>query len=500
MSGRGTMYGRILELARHSVVYGIGSIASKVLAIILLPLYVRYLEPRAYGVAEAVLMIDLFAAAVFRLGLQNSMMRFYYDRGEHGDDVERAQRERGERVVRTTLSISLLSTGIGVILLVVLARPLAEFFLHSAKLERFIWISAFGLWTSVVYSTITATFRLQKRPVAFSVLSLINVVLTAGLTVVFVTDLHWGAVGLLMGNFLASFVLIPVAAVMQGRMVVPRIDRSLVKPMLLFGIPTMPIAIANQGLTLIDRTVLARTVGLTELGLYAVASRIAQVVMLVVIALQLSWQPFAYGIRDDDEARRAYSLVMSWFCAVMGWLVAGMALVADPAIRVLTVPRYFAAAQAVPLLALAAGVYGAYFLVGIGASRVKKTGYHAVVAAAALVMSLVANVVLVPRIGFVGAAIAAVLANGVLAGAMMVRSQQVFRVDYELGRIARAVVLMAAALVAAYLLPTGTSPESWVPRVTLALLWPVALVATGFVRAEERVRIVKLVRRRASNG
>jgi O-antigen/teichoic acid export membrane protein len=180
----------------------------------------------------------------------------------------------------------------------------------------------------------------------------------------------------------------------------------------------------------------------------------------------------------------------------MGWIVSGMSLLADPVVRALTVPAYYEAAWLVPPLALAAGVYGAYFLVGIGASRVKRTGWHVAVAVGAVAVSLAANLALVPEYGARGAAISAVLANGALAGFMLIRSQRVFRVDYELLRLARPVLLTALAIFAAYQLPTGTGGGAVGLRLGLALAWPLALVATGFVSGPERERIVRLLRRR----
>ncbi|MCW2923482.1 MAG: polysaccharide biosynthesis protein, partial [Thermoleophilia bacterium] len=457
------MYARILKLAGHSAVYGLGSIASKLLAIVLLPIFIRYLPPKSFGLAEAVLMLDLFAAALFRLGLQNAMMRFYYDSPEE----ERA--EVGARVVRTALALTLLSMVVGSLVLLAFAHPLADFFLNDPRRNEFIWLAAFGMVTSVLYSTMTATFRLEQRPRAFLMVSLGNVALSAVLSLYFITELKWGVEGLLLGNFLGYLGLVPVAALMQRRFVVPVIDRQLVGPMLRFALPTIPMAVAFQSLTLIDRTVISRSAGLDALGRYGLASRFSAVVLIVVTALQLSWQPFAYSIGDDGEARRSYAIVTSWFAAVMGWLVSGMALLADPVVRGMTVPAYFPAARLVPLLALASGIYGAYFLVGIGASRVKRTGWHFLVACGAVVVSLTANLLLVPRYGAMGAATSAVLANLALVVFMLVRAQRVFRVEYELARIALPVLLTAISFVGAYALPTGTGLAQWGVRLGLAL-------------------------------
>lgn len=488
------MYARILQLAGHGVVYGIGSVASKVIALVLLPIVIAYLPPQSYGIAEVVTMLVLFTSAIVKLGLQNAMMRFSYDAPEHErDDVAR-------RVVRTTMALTLASLVVFGGILLAFDNQIAQFFLGRADRADLVWYAVLGLFSSVIYATITATFRIQKRPGAFLRISLGNVVASALLTLLFITELGLGVRGLLLGNFLGYLVMVPIAGWMQRDWLVPTIDRSLVRPMLRFALPTIPIAVAFQALTMIDRTVLSRQAGLDELGVYGLAARFAAVVLIVVTALQLSWQPFAYSIEDDDEARRSYAIVTSWFVAGMGWIVAGMALLADPVVRAMAPPAYYEATRLVPLLALAAGIYGAYFLVGIGASRVKRTGWHGAVAGGAVAVSLVANLVLVREYGAMGAAIAALLANTTLAGLMLVRSQHVFRVDYEVGRLLRPITLLLLAIVAAYWLPTGTGLDSWSSRIVLALAWPLALVATGFVTAPERERIVRLVRgRRGGN-
>jgi O-antigen/teichoic acid export membrane protein len=248
-------------------------------------------------------------------------------------------------------------------------------------------------------------------------------------------------------------------------------------------------------LTLIDRTIISRQLGLAELGVYGVAAKFASIVLLVVTALQLSWQPFAYSIKDDEEARVTYAVVTSWFAAVMGWLVAGIALLAAPAVRWFTVPAYFGAAQLIPLLALASGIYGAYFLIGIGVSRVKRTGWHAAVAFGAVAVSFVANMVLVREIGVLGAAVSAVLANAALVTFMLVRAHKVFPVPYEITRLARAVGLTLIAVALAYVLPEGTDIWSVMWRVLIALSFPIILVGSGFLTEPERERIGRRLRR-----
>ena len=72
---------------------------------------------------------------------------------------------------------------------------------------------------------------------------------------------------------------------------------------------------------------------------------------VIARAFQLAWPPLAYSIADDDEARRAYSLVFTWFAAVCAFGVAGLWLLAPLDRRPARGARVLRAYKAVGLLA-----------------------------------------------------------------------------------------------------------------------------------------------------
>src|SRR4051794_39746896 len=79
--------GQMKRLARHSAIYGVGGLVSRVLATILLPLYTHYLSPRAYGQVEAITAATAVLAIALQLGISNAFFRFYYDAKEQRDKL-----------------------------------------------------------------------------------------------------------------------------------------------------------------------------------------------------------------------------------------------------------------------------------------------------------------------------------------------------------------------------------------------------------------------------
>ncbi len=492
------MVERLLQLARHSAVYGIGSVASKVLAILLLPIYVRVLSTVDYGAVETILVLDLLLAALVKLGLQNSMMRFYFDE-------ERAGRGRNvtSMVIWVTGLLALLATlamvGFADELAARLLGDGADELMHGGRL--LVMIGAAHLTSTVLYGSLVATFRLEHRPLAFTVVSLANVLLTAGFTLVLLLVVGWRAEGLLLGNMLGTAVLIPVLVVLQWRFVRPSFDRGLLGQMLRYGVPLMPVALSMQGLRVVDRLLLNHRFvpageGLAAVGLYSVGVRFSQVVILVITALQLSWQPFAYAIRDDDEARRTYAAVMAAYLGLVGWIVASVSMLADPLVRLVTVPEFYDAASVVPLLSLAAMFFGAYFIAAIGAGRAKRTNYNLLVALAAFVVSVNLNWFLIPHWGVMGAGAAAVGANLALAVGMLIRSQQVFPIPYLWRRNLVALAATITFVGCSYLLPTGTAAGVLL-GIGASISFPLVLMALGWARpGEVRSGIAALRQRR----
>ena len=115
----------------------------------------------------------------------------------------------------------------------------------------------------------------------------------------------------------------------------------LLRRMIRFGLPTMPAELTLYSLNFIDRILIVRLAGLAEAGLYALAIKFAQAINVLARGFQLAFPPLAYSIADDEEARRAYSLIVTWFAAVCAFAVAGLWLLARWIVDLLAAPEYF---------------------------------------------------------------------------------------------------------------------------------------------------------------
>jgi O-antigen/teichoic acid export membrane protein len=466
--------GYLRRLATTGAAYTASSVISKLIAVVLLPLYTRYLTPSDYGAAEVLITGVIAASIVIRLGIIEALLRFYY-----------REDERPEEVVRTSFASLFWTTTIGLAVLLPLAGPLSELLLdhRDAGLMR---IAIFGLWVFTMFEFLTALYRLDERAKAYFTFTVANVLVTIPVTVWLVVGEGKGASGLLLGQYATGAVFLAGLVISQRHRLGLIPDRGLLRRMLRWGTPTMPAELSLYSLNFIDRVLIVQIVGLGAAGLYSLSVKFAQAVNVLVKGFQLAWPPLAYSITDDDEARRAYAVIVTWFVSVTTFVVAGMWLLSRWIVRALAAPEFFGSYKTIGLVSTGVMLYALYLVLVVVLGRTGRTEFNFPATIAGTIVNIALNLLLLPSMGIVGAGIALVASYAVVLVLMYVFTQRLFPVPYEWLRLAQA-TLLAIALVAAgeLLLPTS-GIAGLAGRTTCWLAYPLLLWGTGFLSDEER--------------
>jgi O-antigen/teichoic acid export membrane protein len=392
-------------------------------------------------------------------------------------------------VVRTAIAFCACTGGVVAIAAAVLTPLVASAILQGDHTALWL-VSCVGLWVALVYEPAVGLYRVEQRPTRFLQITLINVAVTVGASLIGVVVFDARALGLVAGSYTGTALALAVVAVDRRRELFGSLDRAVLGPMLRFGLPFMPARLALWALNLSNRLILTALVSVAAAGVLGVGVRIAQVVALMVTAFQLAWPPFAYAIEDDGEARRVYRAVLTYWMLLASWVVLALALLRVGIISLLPhSTSWAAAADPMAITAAGLGFYGGYYVVGVAVGRVKKTQLNWVVTGVAAVVSIGLCFPFIHWWGATGAAASTALAYGLMALLMTVRAEQVFPVGYEVGRIS----LLLAVATALFLVADNGLPELGVVgiagRILVALAYPLGLLLTGFFRPEERRRL-----------
>ena len=481
------MRGYLKRLVTTGAAYQFGDIVAKGLALLTLPLYTHHLGPEAYGAAESLLTAVILSSIVLRMGVGEAFIRFYFD-DEDG--------ERRDRIARSATATVAWTTTVAALVALAFAAQLSRLLLNFEDVPL-MDCAILGLWAFTNLEMAYAQLRVDERSRTYVFASGANVLLTVSLTIALVVFAGQGARGLLLGNFGAS------AVVVIGLWWVLRRRFSLIvriadlRAMLRFGLPTVPADASVYALQFVDRFYLFRVYSHTAAGLYAVALKLATVVFVAVRGFQYAWPPLAYSIDSDEEAARLYSLVTTYYALATGIVVCGVALLGRWMVRLLAAPQFFGAYRALPWLALGWALYGLYLVFVAISGRARVTSRNLPAALAGLAINVALLVLLVPAggadLGIAGAGLALCGAYAAMLAAMYVLTRGLFKVGFELRRLAQLGVIFTGVAVSGELLLPTHGIAGLLSRAGWLALAPALLLLTRFVHPHELAQARALV-------
>jgi O-antigen/teichoic acid export membrane protein len=466
------------RLGRHSAIYGLGGLVSRILATLLLPLYTHYLPPGSFGRVEIITAATAVLSILLQMGISSAFFRFYFDAKE---DASRLV------VVRTSFWFTMGMATLGLLIGVVFASEISHLLGlgHDPMLVR---AGAVGLWAQTNYNQLTALFRVEERSTQYATASVANVLITVAAMVLAVAVFHWGAVGLVVGNFTGTLIVYLALLAYRHEQLGLQFDRDLFRRMQHFGLPLVPSALALWTINFIDRVFVSWYKGTAEVGVYSAAVKIAGVITFVMVAFRMAWPAFAYSIEDDRDAKLTYSYVLTYLLTFASWLALALGALAPWWVALLTNSLYQRAQEGVPILAFAGAIYAGYTVLAIGSGRARRTQLNWVVTGTGAAGNIALNFWLIPAYGMVGAAISTLAAYVMLFLGMTLYAQHVYRVDYQWRRVITCVGAGVALTVAA-----RAADLPFVPSLLLVLVYPLALAALGFYLPAERRRIRGLI-------
>ena len=472
---------QIKRLGKHSAIYGLGGLIQRIVAVLLLPVYTRYLSPSDYGAIEALVALSAVVFAILRAGIQSSFFRFYFQ-----TDGERTRLT----IVRTAFWFTMGTATLALVAGVSLAGPISEALFGTTEHTNLVRAAFVGLWAAMNYEQLTALFRVEERSVSYSIASLANVLVTVGATILLVVVLDKGPMGVLVGNFSGTLIVYAVLLAYRRTQLGLEFDTGVFRRMIDWGMPLVPSVVALTVIDFSDRFFLVRLQDTHELGLYAIGLRIAAALLFVLAAFRTAWPAFAFSIRDDGEAKRVYGFVLTYVTFFSAWVALGLGLGSPWIVRLLTTPEFYEGSRVVAPLAFAFVVFGGYVVVVTSIGRVGRRGSNWIVTGAAALLNVVLNLVLIPRYGMTGAAASVLVSYFAMFLGITWKAQRVFPVHYQWRRVGLTVGTAAALTVAGKLLHGGLAAA-----VGLTLAYPFALALLGFYLPAERQRIGAFGRR-----
>ena len=281
-----------------------------------------------------------------------------------------------------------------------------------------------------------AYLRYRHRPMRFASLKLVNIGLNIGLNLFFILLCPWlwrvapesigwfydpgfGIGYIFLANMISS---LAVLALLLPELTAERysFNGELLRRMLSYSFPLLIIGIAGIMNQTIDKILFPmiypdRATAMTELGIYGANYKIAIVMVMFIQAFRFAYEPFIFAqSREKGEDRNiAYRQAMTWFVIAAMFIFIGVVFFL-PVLKYFISPAYFSGLKVVPVIMMAEFFFGIFFNLSLWYKLTDRTAWGTWFTLLGLAVTVGLNFLLVPRMGFMGCAVAALCCYGVM--------------------------------------------------------------------------------------
>jgi O-antigen/teichoic acid export membrane protein len=318
---------------------------------------------------------------------------------------------------------------------------------------------------------------------------------TAVSAVVLLAVLRTGLLGGLLSQLAAGVVMLLAASVIVLKLPRARPSLGALRPAVKFGLPLLPHQIGAWVLNVSDRWLIGLLIGLPALGaqaaigVYALGYQIGNAISLLALSVQAAWTPVLYRHGETPDGPALHREMFTATTALFFGLAVAAAVLAPEIIEVIAPPTYAQAVDVVRIVAFGGAFYGLYvMLVGV-IMLTRRTGFLPVITVASAITNVVANVVLIPRIGILGAAWATFLAFALYALATYAYARTRFPLAVDLPRVG---VLISGALAVTLIgiwLPSAASLPRLAVHLALIAAYAAIAIATALPAVQKLAAI-----------
>jgi O-antigen/teichoic acid export membrane protein len=473
------------ETTKHTSIYGMGGMATKVIGFFLLPLYTHYLTPADYGVLGLLYISMRVLDIIVIQGLTTSIFRAYsFDYKD--------QTEHQHEAVRTAYYYSIGSAILMFGSMSLFAGPINDLVFkdgHWTHLFRLMFLAGIFRATQNIPRQM---MRAHRQSVTYSFIQLCDMVSAALLNIWFIVGMKLGLSGIVYSEVIREGALMIVFFFPIRKYLRWGFSIEKMKDMLAFGLPKVPGGLSFLVLSAADRYFLEHYSTATELGLYSVGYRLAT--LLSDFAIQpfiQTWPTMYFPLCKDakDEGKEVLGRFLTYFLLFVGFISLGICVFVKPLLHIMADQKFHDAYRVVPIVVAALVFSGLYRVITVGVNIKKKNIWLPIMVAGAAVVNIIFNFLLIPRWGMMGAAWATVIAYAVMCGASYVVDEYYFPIRYERMRVLKILVAMAATYtVSVFVMPVSLIGQFVVGSLVI-LLYPGLLFALRFPNDSEYRRL-----------
>ena len=380
------------SLAKDTAIYGLSSIIGKFLNYLLVPLYTYALARTAdYGIVTNIYAWTALLLVLLTYGMETGFFRF-----ANREDYD------APTVYKTAFCMLLFTSTLFTLLVIIFHQPIANVLGypdHAEFVEMMFATVAIDAFACIPF----AYLRYKKKPMVFAALKLLFVILNIAFNVLFLVilgknDVFYVFLSNILATTIQTLCLLPFTMPKGGRF-----DGQVLRDMLKYSLPLLVLGVAGIMNQTLDRILFPYLYtgpdAQAQLGIYGACFKVAMVMMMFTQAFRYAYEPFVFAKHKDRQSVEAYADAMKYYIIFSYLILLGVIFYLD-IFRYIVASTYWEGLKIVPIVLWTYVFQGIYFNLSFWYKLTDETKWGAYFSLIGLVITLVLQIVGVPRIGY----------------------------------------------------------------------------------------------------
>ncbi len=468
---------------KHTIFYAIGNLAPKLSGFILLPIYTKLISVADYGILGLFELVEVLSANILVCGMPQVLLRWYGLTSEI---------EKKKKYIFTILLFLICVCGASFLLVSLGKNFLSRLLLNNTEYGDYFLI----LFTTIILSVLSRVpltiLRSEEMSYQYAICVFLQFTTNLIANIYFVAILKLGVKGILISQALSStFIFLILSPYLLSRINI-KVDLPELKEMVAFGYPFIFSGTALTILSLGDRYLLAQLATFDEVGLYTLGYKFSNLIkVLLVDAFILGLPAIGWKIvKENKHPQHFFSKTLTYYVFALLWcgLIAsayGKGIIHRFAVN----QAYWDAYQVMPYLVLSIVFLGMQFVFFFQLQIPRKTKTIPLITGGSALLNILLNIILIPKLGIMGAAYATVLSQLTSLIFAYRTVQKFYPINYEFNRI----FMLFISSIILFLLTTLFNNYSLGERIfykgMIILSFPVVLYFLNFYTEFEIAKI-----------
>lgn len=482
----------LFSLSGQSLAYGMGVYGRQVVIYLSLPFLTSLMTQQEYGAISIITSFYTVVNTLTNVGLPSATFRIY-------NDSENSAHRNHTLGSSQLLFFSI--AGITAILIFIFSKYISLLLMGSSDFSDVIRVVALLLIFDTLNTYGNILLRLQVRPLAMSVQSLIFIISQMGLAISLIYFFDYGVIGYWLGYLFGAVVGLSLMIWLNRHFLVFEVSSFHVKELLRYGMPLVPATFSLNVLRLTDRFFIRTYLSLEQVAIFSIGYKIGSLVNVVIAPFRVAWPNFAFTTMNKERARRTYRDVVTFLLSGSLYIALVVFTLREELIGLLAPSSYQGASSVVLFIALSMVAYGVYPILSLGPKIKKETHHLAWISITVTLINIVLNLILVPSLGILGVALATFIGYSILAGISYWISQRLYRFPLDWNRLGKlGFSLVITVLIIEIALPT-TQNLWFALSIKLAglLIYPILLLLLKFIALQEMIDIFRVAKKFVQN-